>query len=430
MKTLASLGLAGAVMLTGLPAALGQETSDELSLEQALTMARQANRSLTVERARLSQARTNLDLAWTALFPTVAAQGKYTRNNIAFKFQVDQGASVTVQPKNQLDGTLSVLVPLIAPAAYAALNASTTSTQAAQAQFEVSQTAILFGVAEAFYAAAISDEVMAARQSNIDVARATVQNAEVRFHSGSVTRVDMDRAELALVRAEQGARESRFAQEQAYRALATLVQSNRRLKVRAVPAVAPAGDSTGLESALRLRPEFRAIELNMRTAAEQEKAYAWRWAPTLSAFGNLRAFNYDNFAGEQHSWAVGAQLDWVLYDAGVRDVQRHLARAQGEEASAQRAVLRDAIADDLSNSRDLLETKRHAQRAAERSVALALETLELVRTQYTAGSAAQIDLLQAQDGLVTAKEALAQAHFEVAVADLALRRAAGTFPGS
>jgi hypothetical protein len=31
--------------------------------------------------------------------------------------------------------------------------------------------------------------------------------------------------------------------------------------------------------------------------------------------------------------------------------------------------------------------------------------------------------------LTAAKDALAQVHFEVAVADLSLRRAAGTFPG-
>ena len=91
--------------------------------------------------------------------------------------------------------------------------------------------------------------------------------------------------------------------------------------------------------------------------------------------------------------------------------------------------MRDAIGDDLANSSGLLATKRHAQNAAERSVALAVETLDLVRTQYAAGISAQIDLLQAQDGLVAAKESLAQAHFEVAVADLTLRRAAGTFPG-
>jgi outer membrane protein TolC len=239
--------------------------------------------------------------------------------------------------------------------------------------------------------------------------------------------VDVGRAELALVRAEQGAREARFAQAQAYRALATLMQSEQSFKVR------PAPDSTtdvpaSLELALRLRPEFRALELGVRSAEARRRAYAWRWAPTLSAFGSVRAFNYDNFARQQHAWAIGAQLDWVLYDGGARDAQRHLAAAEGQEAAAQGAVLRDAIADDLANGQGLLETKRHAHRAAERSVALARETLALVRTQYAAGSAAQIDLLQAQDGLVAAQEALAQAHFEVAVADLTLRRAAGTFP--
>jgi outer membrane protein TolC len=403
--------------------------AQELTLDQALVLARKANRTLLVERARLAQAQTNLELAWAALFPTVAAQGRYTRNNIEFKFPVGPTETLTVQPKNQLDGSVSFSMPLFAPAAYLALQAVKSSVGASAAQFAASQTTILFGVAQAFYTAAIADEVMAARQSNIEVARATLQNAEVRFKSGSVTRVDVDRAELALVRAEQGARESRFAQEQAYRALATLIQSERTFKVRAAPADATEAP-VSLESALRLRPEFRALELGVRSAEAQRRAYAWRWAPTLSAFGSLRAFNYDNFARQHYSWAIGAQLDWALYDGGARDAQRHLAQAQAQEAAAQGAVLRDAIADDLANSHGLLDTKRHAHEAAERSVTLALETLDLVRTQYAAGSAAQIDLLQAQDGLVAAREALAQAHFEVAVADLALRRAAGTFPGA
>jgi outer membrane protein TolC len=429
VRRLAPHVLGGIVALAGLgtAAAHAEPVAQELTLQQALALARSTNRSLLVERARLAQAQTHLELAWAALFPTVAAQGRYTRNNIEFKFPISPTASVTVQPQNQLDGSVNFSMPLLAPAAYVALQAVKSSVGAAEAQFAASQTTILLGVAQAFYAAAIADEVTSARQSNIEVARATLQNAEIRFQNGSVTRVDVDRAELALVRAEQGAREARFAQAQTYRALATLIQSERSFKVRAAPASAPEAP-VSLDLALRLRPEFRALELGVRAAEAQRRAYAWRWAPTLSAFGSLRAFNYDNFARQQHAWAIGAQLDWVLYDGGARDAQRHLAAAQAQEAAAQGAVLRDAIADDLANSQGLLETKRHAQQAAERSVALARGTLALVRTQYAAGSAAQIDLLQAQDGLVAAQEALAQAHFEVAVADLTLRRAAGTFP--
>jgi outer membrane protein TolC len=412
-----------------LPTARSEPATREMTLEQAMERARRANRSLVALRAHLAQAKTNLDLAWSALFPTVAAQGKYTRNNIAFSFPISASESLTVQPKNQLDGAISFTMPLIAPPAYVALQALKSSVHASEADFETSETTVLFSVAQAFYAAASTDEVMLARQSAIEVAHATLQYAQTRHKNGSVTKADVDRAELALVRAEQGALESRFAQEQAYRALATLTQSERDFKVRAVPAVATPEETVTLDLALRLRPEFRALELSAQSADAQGRANAWRWAPTLSAFGNLRAFNYDNFAAERHSWAIGAQLDWVLYDGGARDAQRHLANAQAQEAAAQSSVLRDTIGDDLANGRDLLDTKRHAQEAAERSVALARETLALVRTQYEAGSAAQIDLLQAQDGLVSAEESLAQAHFEVSLADLTLRRAAGTFSG-
>lgn len=422
------------VAVTSAPA-WAEAPAGVLTLDQALGIARKANRSLVVERAHLAQARTNLEMAWAALFPTVAAQGRYTRNNIeaAFDLGGENGAPpvhLTIQPKNQLDGTISATLPLIAPPAYAALEAVKSSVQASEADYQTSLSNVLLSVAQAYYAAGISDEVVSARQSSIEVARVTLQNAQTRFATGAVTRVDVDRAELAVVRAEQAVREARFGSEQAYRALSTLLQANQPFKVAMPLSPTIKDEPFDLESALRLRPEFRSLDLGVRSLSEQARAYGWRWSPTLSAFGNARLFNYDTFALQRHSWAVGLQLDWVLYDGGIRDAQRHAAAAQARELAARKDVFRDAVRDDLANNRGLLETKRQAQSAAERQVDLAGETLELVRTQYEAGNAAQIDLLQAQDGLTAAKEALAQAHYQVAVTELGLRHAAGTFPGS
>lgn len=415
--------------------ARADESASVLTLEQALATARKANRSLVVERARLAQARTNLEMAWSALYPTVVAQGRYTRNNREFGFDLPDPNGgpprhLTIQPKNQLDGTISFTAPLVAPPAYAALEAVKASVQASEADYQTSLSNVLLAVAQAYYAAGISDEVVSARQSSIEVSRVTLQNARTRYATGAVTKVDVDRAELAVVRAEQAAREARFGSEQAYRALATLLQANQPFKVAMTAPAQIKAESLDLESALRLRPEFRSLDLGVRSLSEQVRAYRWRWSPTLAAFGNARLFNYDNFAVQSHSWAVGLTLDWVLYDGGIRDAQRHAAAAQARELAARADVFRDAVRDDLANNRGLLETKRQAQSAAERQVDLAGETLELVRTQYEAGTAAQIDLLQAQDGLTAAKEALAQAHYQVAVTELGLRHAAGTFPGS
>jgi outer membrane protein TolC len=180
--------------------------------------------------------------------------------------------------------------------------------------------------------------------------------------------------------------------------------------------------------ALHLRPEFRGLILSEESSDAQRRAYGWQWAPTLSAFAKANIGNYVGFTGDKYAWSVGAQLDWTLFDGGRRDAQRHLAAAQAAQAAAQAVVLTDSIRDDLANNRSLLETRRQGVTAAQRGADLAAETLDLVRSQYEAGTVAQIDLLAAQDNVVIAQESLASARFDAAIADLALRFSAGTFP--
>ena len=420
----------------------GTPAPRQLTMEQALEMAKRANKNLVVERARLAQAHTNIEQAWAALFPVVTAQGRFTRNykNATLDFGAllnsyqlkdpsmpPPAFEATLLKQHQWDGSINATLPLIVPAAYPALSAVKKGYAASEANYEASEDTVLYSVAQTFYTAAISDEVLLVRDSAINVAQATLDNAKTRFAAGTVTKVDVDRAELALVRAKQGELDARYAQEQSYRALSTLIQAGGPLKAVAPESLPPPGE-TDLDMALRLRPEFRGLVLSEESYDAQRRAYAWKWAPSLSAFAKANIGNYVGFTGDNYAWSVGAQLDWTLFDGGTRDAQRHLAAAQAAQAAAQAAVLTDSIRDDLANNRSLLETKREGIKAAQRGADLAAETLDLVRSQYEAGTVTQIDLLAAQDNLVIAQESLAQARFDVAIADLALRRSAGTFP--
>jgi outer membrane protein TolC len=419
---------AASTALAAAQAGAAEDARATLTLEQALQLARKRNRSLAVERARLSQAQAAVGQAWAALFPTLAAQGKYTHNykEVALNFG---GDALLLQPSEQFDGSISFTTPLLAPAAYPALSAVKAGARAAEAQFSVSETDVLMAVAQTYYAASITDELLAARRSNIDVAQATLKNAQARLAAGTVTKVDLHRAELALLRAEQQEREARDGQERTYRALGTLIQKQEPFRVEQRPLQPEQHDERELDAALQRRPETHAIEASLRSAEAERRARAWQWAPMLSAFGLARKFNYDNFARDRYSWAVGAQLDWLLYDGGTRDAQRRVADAQAREAQARAEVWRDSVRDDLADSRSRLAIKQRNVETAERAVALARETLALVRIQYEAGSVTQVDLLQVQDALVASQEALAQAHYDAATANLMLRRAAGTFPG-
>jgi outer membrane protein TolC len=53
-----------------------------------------------------------------------------------------------------------------------------------------------------------------------------------------------------------------------------------------------------------------------------------------------------------------------------------------------------------------------------------------VQVQHDAGTATQLDLLQAQDNLVAAEVALAQARFDLSLGALSLERLSGAFPAN
>lgn len=439
-----------------------------LRLDEAIDLARQRNGDLKATRTRIDQSQASIEQTRAALIPTLAVQGKYTHN--AFAAVLDSAASAAptlllaeiarptvmngtpqatqldalitglraatvspptvITPIEQLDFSASLTVPLLLPWAYPALGAAHRGKEATRASVEQTEVALLFQTAQAFFAAAGTDELVSARRHAIDVAQKTLDNARARFEAGVVNRVEVTRAEIARLRADQALREAIDQQAQGYRSLATLIHLEGQFRVVPPPddpayTVLP-GDAP--ERAFQIRPEATLFRKNIDVAESQQSSAAWRWAPTVSGFGLFRAFNYTGFTGQNYNWSLGVQLDWVLYDGGVRDAQRNLADAQGRENRFRLEQLRLTISDEIANARQAALTKRKALETAMRSVKLSKETLDLVRVQHGAGTATQLDLLQAQDNLVVSEVAVAQARFDEALAILSLRRAAGVFP--
>jgi outer membrane protein len=411
---------------TGSPDASGLPL---LTFEEAIAMARKSNRTVKADRAQLAAAQTQTEAAWATLLPTITGQGRYVHNYKGLPSVMFFGSTVTIQSLNQGDLGAHATTPLLAPAAWAGLKAVESNVHAAEATFEAQEAELLVSVGQAFLAAAGTDELVQARRSSLTVARATLRDAQVRLSAGSVTKVDVDRAQFTVVRSEQQEREALTSRDQAYRTLATLIQTNKPFKVSTNFPTSPMPDPNDVQAALHLRPEFRSLAETAKSAEQEGRARGWQWAPTLSAFGDVHeSINYTNFLGDHFSWFFGAQVDWLIFDGAARDAARHQANARAAAAREQAAVFADRVRDDLVNTSADLRTKQQGVQAAQQAVALSTESLDLIRTQYTAGTATQLDLLQAQDALIAANIALVQARFDVAAADLAFRYSAGTFP--
>jgi outer membrane protein TolC len=316
------------------------------------------------------------------------------------------------------------------PYAYGALRAARLSERSNAASFEVTESSVLLSVAETFYTAAGADELVRARQNAVSVANQTWQDAKSRVAAGFVNAVEATRAEVSLVRAGQDEAEAENTRSSVYRSLRTLLGVHEGVVVaptRTTPSPAPSVPAL-VEQARSLRPEFAEYRTAVESANATESSNAWRWAPTLAGFGTARLSNYRGFAGDKYAWAVGAELDWTLYDGGTRDAERRRASADARENSARLEQLAESIADEVANAAGTLETKWRALDAAKHAQDLSEDTLRIVRAQYAAGTASELDVLDAQDSFVSAEVALVRAHFDFSLADLELQKAAGLFP--
>src|SRR5262249_30333377 len=255
---------------------------------------------------------------------------------------------------NQWDGIVQGTVPLIVPYAYFNLSAANRASDAAAATYDSSDATILLQAANSFYALAGTEELLTARHHAVEVARKTTDDAQARLDSGVANRGEVERAQVALLRAQQSEVEAADLRNQARRALATLLDLREPFRVD--PGRGPNEISTPVDvlarDALRIRPEVISLERTIASLDAQAKAAGWRWAPSLSGFGNYRVFNYSGFSGDRYAWAIGLQLDWLLYDGGARDSQRHLATAQRRESEARLALLRDTVVDEIANAQN------------------------------------------------------------------------------
>jgi outer membrane protein TolC len=334
----------------------------------------------------------------------------------------------TIVPRVQVDGIIALNMPLIVPAAYPGYKGVKLNFKSQEKQLEVTTIQVLITIASSFYSAAGNDELVGARRHAIEVAQKTLDNAKVRLAAGVVNKVEVTRAQLALIQAEQRLLEALDSRAAAYRALATaIVVDAGSFKVQPPPEpnIELASEETMVRQAIDRRPELASLDLQRQALGQQVFSQWLRWSPSLTLFGNIRLTNATGFAGRVDSYVAGLQLDWMIFDGFARDAQRHLFEAQKRDSQLKLEQQRAQISDDVVNGRRSVMTTKQGLFTAQRSMQMAQETLELVRTQYQAGTATQLDLLNAQDALIQSEVGVAQARFNLSLAMLNIRRLIG-----
>jgi outer membrane protein len=439
--------VASAVLALGLvpgPGALPGARAEDVpvTLAEALALASQANPELQAASARVDaqaaraesvrrmrRPRLGLSMGWSrtdlpaGVFASRLNAGQLTMADLDVNALNDPGAL------DHLGTHLSLEVPIDVFGKLGNMAAAMTAYEdAASAGMRDAAQEVRLRVSEAYRNAEMAGRAVEVTERVLGVAKARETEIEARVEAGGALEADLLRARAR--RRQRGAdlAERRGEQRMALAGLARLLGApagTSYVPTEGPPAVAPleGDEATWVERALRQRPALEMARRKADAASAFVKHERNGLLPDVGLVGQLWDDRIDVGKGHQ-SWAVGVGLRWTPFDPsrGKREAaasaEQRAARLDEQAASDQ---VRLEVA--LAYRRAVSARGRHA--AAAGGLEEGREALRVVQERRHAGMATLTDELETETAALGAALQEIGAAADVAIADAALRRAAG-----
>ncbi len=435
--TVLTLGLlvAGTLGLSSPVVAVAQQPSaDTLTLEEAVSTALAGDPDLAAAGADVSAARGARWADWGALLPTASAGASFRRSDFTnVTFVAPEGVSrrledpieSTSKTTNQFlsfDWTL-----LEGGRRIAGLSAGADQLEAAALRRSLAERTTVAEVKSAYFEARKQERLAALARDELEARREDLERTRERYRMAAVGRSDLlgaeaelEEARLALLDAEDLARQQKRA-----------LQVAMGVAPGAVPPLAPVPEPPDaadldpaalVDRALAEHPELAALEAEAEAASSNLWAARSRYLPTLSlGFGFSRSESLGPegdlfvFDPQNTGQSFSVTASWNLFDGFSRREEAASASAQLTRARADRAKrrleLEQEVRDRVSDLRRRTERLEILRSLVEKS----RQRLELTREQYRLGTADYLELRTATEELVSAERRLMQERYDVLV---------------
>lgn len=278
-------------------------------------------------------------------------------------------------------------------------------------------------------------EVLRARKG-IEIADSNVERlkkyrdaAIVRLRVGEVTRTTLLRAEGELSGALSEQIRTRNAYELARAQLVRVAGIAPDFELRELPPRDPGEVKLAdlQKQALETRSEMKSLELQKEIAEKNVKYVQGLFWPNLAVSAVYTAADQDpkSPSFNQESMFGGLTLTYPFFEGGLRRAEVSQARSQLRQAEL---LLRDTaktVNVEVENAYLELITQRGILKSLQDQLAFATENFNAVTRQFEFGLASSLDVIDANNLLVTAQRQMANADYGYQLAIFRLKRATG-----
>jgi multidrug efflux pump len=449
------LGLLSGCMLVGpnyktpptpMPAAFANQTQAGLSsdtvetawwrgfqderLNQLVELALANNHDLRVATARIREARALLSETTFDRYPTVTAQGSYTRERLSEAVAPTPDRDIELYEAG-FDATWELD---FFGRVRRSIEASAADVGAAEANFRDAMVSLLAEVARNYFVLRGTQHRLAVARRNAENQRQTLDLTIALLEGGRGTELDTSRAEAQLTSTLASIPPLETAIKAAMYRLGVLIgqpptalepELSKPLPLPALPTFVALGTPADL---LRRRPDIRVTERNLAAATARVGVETADLFPRVTLLGSvaLQAGSFlDLGKGGSDTFAIGPSIFWAAFDLG-----RVRARIRGADARTEAALAlyeqRVLLALEETENALVDFTRQQARRDLLRASAQASEKAQNLASQrYQFGVTDFLTVLDAERTLLAAQDLLADSETLTATALVAVYKALG-----
>lgn len=426
-------------------AALPQQDSLRLSLEEAVRLAREDNPALLAQRATArAQAQAPLE-ASRAFLPNLqlGVSGMRTTDPVAVfglklrqeNFAAQDLALDALNRPSAYSGfamTGTVEVPLLVPEGLYGYRAARKGAEAGALAADRAAGATEYLVTQAYWDVQLAFISLDALDEALAAMHAHAAQAEAMREQGLVTGLDARLASLGAAEIEARRLVAGAMAENALSSLRAMLALPEDVSLVLTDSLTDALGSVcadDMESCgVSERADVRARRLGMEAASLGVKS-AWSGnLPSIAAFGSVARYGQSSpWSDGSGDWTIGIGLSWNPFRAlsGVGAVRK--ARAERDEAAARLEEAERAAGLEVLSAQRLLTAAEQRVQVASDAWQEAQAALDQAQLRYRTGTSPISELLDVQAATTAARLSLTSAQRDHAVARAALDFALGAF---
>ena len=253
-------------------------------------------------------------------------------------------------------------------------------------------------------------------QESVERLERYLQDVKLQFEVGVVAKVDVLRSEVELAKAKQSLIEAQNTYDLTMANLNNIIgfPLTTELNVKGDLSYARYEKELAfcVDAALRQRPEISQYTDAAKSAQEGITIAKSGYLPTVSAVYNAGWYDSKFAGGNNYNWSVYLLTSWTLFDSGLTAGKVKQAVEGYKKAQEQLKQTVDSVQLDVRSTYLSLKAAEQSIATSSSAVGLAEEDYKIKVIRYQAGVGTNLDVLDAQVALTTAKNNFLKAMYE------------------